>query len=86
MEVKLYPQKRKILFIIQDWGVGIPRYQHSRIFEKFFRSDNKSRYRTEGVGLGLYLVRAILEYFNGEIWFESEADKGSTFYVSLPAA
>jgi signal transduction histidine kinase len=86
VEVKLYPQKRKILFIIQDWGVGIPRYQHSRIFEKFFRSDNKSRYRTEGVGLGLYLVRAILEYFNGEIWFESEADKGSTFYVSLPAA
>jgi len=85
VEIKLYPEKKKVLFVVRDWGVGIPRYQHGRIFEKFFRSDNKSRYRTEGVGLGLYLVKAILKHFSGEVWFESEAEKGSTFYVSLPA-
>lgn len=86
VEIKLYPEKKKVLFVVRDWGVGIPRYQHGRIFEKFFRSDNKSRYRTEGVGLGLYLVKAILKRFGGEVWFESEAEKGSTFYVSLPTA
>jgi signal transduction histidine kinase len=85
VEIKLYPEKKKILLVVRDWGVGIPRYQHGKIFEKFFRSDNKSRYRTEGVGLGLYLVKAILKHFSGEVWFESEAEKGSTFYVSLPA-
>lgn len=85
VEISLRPEKKKILFVVRDCGVGIPRYQHGKIFEKFFRSDNKSRYRTEGVGLGLYLVKAILKHFSGEVWFESEAEKGSTFYVSLPA-
>jgi two-component system sensor histidine kinase VicK len=86
VNVILKKEKKKVMFIVEDHGAGIPRYQHSQVFEKFFRSDNASRYRTEGVGLGLYLVRAILKNFSGEVWFESEINKGSTFYVSLPAA
>ncbi len=86
VEISLYPEKKKVMFVVQDWGAGIPRFQHSQVFEKFFRSDNKSKYRTEGVGLGLYLVKAILRHFGGEVWFESKADKGSTFFVSLPIA
>jgi signal transduction histidine kinase len=85
VNVILRTEKKKVMLIIEDHGVGIPRYQHSQVFEKFFRSNNASRYRTEGVGLGLYLVKAILNNFGGEVWFESEANKGSTFYVSLPA-
>ena len=85
VEIKLKKNKEKIIFSVQDWGVGIPRYQHSKIFEKFFRSKNESRYRTDGVGIGLYLVKAILGHCGGKVWFESEAGKGSIFYFSLPA-
>ena len=85
VNVILKMEKKKVMLIIEDHGVGIPRYQHNQVFEKFFRSNNASRYRTEGVGLGLYLVKAILSNFGGEVWFESEANKGSIFYVSLPA-
>lgn len=86
IEIRLKEQKRKIVFSVRDWGVGIPRYQHRQIFEKFFRSKNESRYRTDGIGIGLYMARMILKHCDGEVWFESEAGKGSTFYFSLPTA
>lgn len=84
IEIKLKKDGDNILFSVQDWGVGIPRYQHSKVFEKFFRTKNESRYRTDGVGIGLYLAKAILKHCNGKVWFESEAGKGSTFFFSLP--
>ncbi len=85
VDVKLDLEGKKVLLSVKDYGSGIPGYQHSKVFEKFFRSNNSSKYRTEGVGLGLYLVKAIIKNFDGEVWFESEVNKGSTFYVSLPA-
>ena len=86
VEINLKSEAGKILFSVQDWGVGIPKYQHDKIFEKFFRVSNAVKYRTEGVGLGLYLARSIAKAFGGDVWFESEVGKGSTFYVSLPTA
>lgn len=85
VKVDLKSDGKKIFFVVEDHGAGIPRYQHSKVFEKFFRSNNSSKYRTEGVGLGLYLAKAILKNFGGDVWFESEINRGSTFYVSLPA-
>jgi signal transduction histidine kinase len=84
VEIKLTEKNGKIIFSVQDWGVGIPRHQHSKIFEKFFRSKNESRYRTEGIGIGLYLARSILKHCGGEVWFKSEIGEGSTFFFSLP--
>jgi signal transduction histidine kinase len=75
---------KRILLTVKDWGVGIPRYQHRKVFEKFFRSANEARYRTDGIGLGLYLARAIVENSGGKLWFESEVGKGSTFFISIP--
>ena len=86
VEVDLKASGKKILLTVKDWGVGIPHYQHRKVFEKFFRSTNEARYRTDGIGLGLYLARAIVENSGGKLWFESEAGKGSTFYVSIPIA
>jgi signal transduction histidine kinase len=86
IEVKLKRSDKKIVFSVQDWGVGIPRHQHNRVFEKFFRTKNESRYRTDGVGIGLYLAKSILQHCGGKVWFESEAEKGSTFFFSLPIA
>jgi len=84
VEIDLKLWGRQMLLTVKDWGIGIPRYQHRKVFEKFFRSANEARYRTDGIGLGLYLAKAIVENLGGKLWFESEVGKGSTFYVSLP--
>ena len=69
---------------IEDTGAGIPENQQSRVFSKFFRGDNVVRMQTEGTGLGLYLSKNIVEKHGGKIWFESEKDKGTVFYFTLP--
>lgn len=85
-EVSIGLKDGEVITTISDQGVGIPRYQHSQVFEKFFRVKNASKYRTEGIGIGLYLVKSIIGHFGGEVWFDSLEGKGSTFYVSLPVA
>ncbi|MBI3636521.1 MAG: GAF domain-containing protein [Candidatus Rokubacteria bacterium] len=69
---------------ISDTGIGIPADAHRHLFEKFYRADNVATIETEGTGLGLHLVRLILDQFGGQIWCESEEGKGSTFYVTIP--
>jgi signal transduction histidine kinase len=69
---------------IQDSGIGIPREAQRRLFEKFYRADNVSTIETEGTGLGLYLVRLIVERLGGKVRCESAEGKGSTFLFTLP--
>ncbi|MDD5693626.1 MAG: CHASE4 domain-containing protein [Patescibacteria group bacterium] len=69
---------------VADTGFGIPPDQQEKVFTKLFRADNIKALDAEGSGLGLYIVKSIVEESNGKIWFESEENKGTTFYVSLP--
>ncbi|HEX9008156.1 MAG TPA: PAS domain S-box protein [Patescibacteria group bacterium] len=74
---------KKILISIKDEGAGIPADQQKRLFERFFRGDNVSKY-IPGSGLGLYIVKNLLENHGGKIWLESKEGKGTNVYVELP--
>lgn len=76
--------KKEVEFSIKDTGVGIPKDQQNRVFTKFFRGANVIRLDTEGSGLGLFIVKNIIEAHGGKIRLESEENKGSTFYFTLP--
>ena len=69
---------------VTDAGYGIPKKQQNQIFTKFFRADNVRKKDTEGTGLGLYIVKAIVDHSGSKIWFESVENKGAIFYVTLP--
>ena len=69
---------------IIDEGVGIPAGVQDRIFTKFFRAENATKYDTEGTGLGLYITKLIVETSGGKIWFESTEGKGSVFHFTIP--
>jgi signal transduction histidine kinase len=69
---------------VSDQGIGIPRDQHERIFERFYQIDGSARRRFGGTGLGLAIVKRIVEAHEGEVWVESEPGRGSTFYFTVP--
>ncbi len=71
---------------IKDQGVGIPREEIPRIFEKFYRVKNPRTRKVAGTGLGLSIVKGIIEAHHGSIQVESEMEKGTTFTILLPAA
>jgi signal transduction histidine kinase len=69
---------------VEDEGIGIPPDQLAAIFEPFTRAENAQQRQIDGFGLGLYIVRRIVERHNGQIWAESIEGRGSTFWVLLP--
>lgn len=77
-------QDDNVLITIGDTGMGIPANQQDKIFAKFFRADNARVKEPDGNGLGLYIVRSLVEHSSGRIWFVSEENKGTTFYITLP--
>jgi signal transduction histidine kinase len=74
----------KAWFIIQDQGIGIPKDQQHRVYEKFFRTEEASKRSTSGSGLGMYLVKKIMDAIHGVISFTSAPGKGTTFRVGIP--
>lgn len=83
IRVELYAESTFVLLTITDNGIGIAPDEHGYIFAKFYRASNAND-STTGSGLGLSIVKMIVEQHNGRIWVESQLNKGSSFTVMLP--
>jgi signal transduction histidine kinase len=70
---------------VRDNGIGIPREDLPRIFERFYRVDKGRSQEMGGTGLGLSIVKHLVQVHGGRTWAESQQGKGSTFYFTLPA-
>lgn len=81
--IKLY-KKDAIYFVVKDTGIGIPKDQTDRIFERFYQV-NKTRSKLQnGTGLGLSIVKHVVSYYKGSITVLSELGVGTTFTVMIP--
>lgn len=82
--VGVYGGENQIHVWVKDEGVGIPKEDLERVFERFYRVENEATQHESGAGLGLAVCRGIVEAHGGHIWAESKAGKGSTFHFTLP--
>jgi signal transduction histidine kinase len=78
--------EKSVRVAVRDTGIGIPQEKMRMIFERFEQAHDPALGKPEGTGLGLSIVKEIVSLHNGSVWVESEEKKGSTFYVTLPAA
>jgi len=76
--------KQFLLFQVKDSGIGIAPENHEKVFEKFTQVTNYLQKNYNGTGLGLPIVKKMIERFGGKIWIESDVDKGATFLFTLP--
>ncbi|MCP4150277.1 MAG: response regulator [bacterium] len=84
IEVHLKLEDQNLLFFVRDQGQGIPKEELEILFTPFQKTSVKSTAGEKSTGLGLAIVKKIVMGHKGKIWVESEIDKGSTFYVSIP--
>lgn len=84
VQVYLENDADNVIFRVVDNGIGVPKAQQAKLFNKFYRAPNAQKTRPDGTGLGLFLVGKVVSSQGGEIIFESEEGKGSTFGFKLP--
>ncbi len=84
--VKLQQRDNDYLVSVIDQGIGVSPEYFDHIFERFYRVRNTVSRQYSGIGLGLYVARAIVEAHGGQIWLSSNSGIGSTFYFTLPSA
>lgn len=82
--ISLSATNKEVTLCVKDNGIGIPEKNKSQVFEAFTSAKRRGTSGEQSFGLGLSISKQIIEDNNGRIWFESEEDNGSAFYISLP--
>jgi len=86
INVKIWTEGSKLIFEVQDNGIGIPEDQQDRLFQPFYRAQTQETAKIEGTGLGLHLVKNIIERHGGSMRFKSVYGEGSTFGFAIRMA
>ncbi|MFD3001964.1 ATP-binding protein [Pontibacter toksunensis] len=80
----IFERETTVLITIKDDGIGIPQRFHKELFEKFSPARREGLKGEPSTGLGMSIIKTIVEWHKGNIWFESEENAGSTFYIEIP--
>lgn len=84
VKVDKMQDKPFVVVSVKDTGIGIPPESIEKLFNKFYRADNAIKRETDGSGLGLYIAKGIVNAHGGQIWAESELNRGTTISFALP--
>jgi signal transduction histidine kinase len=84
--IELYEKDAEVTLKVSDTGAGIPEEDQQKIFQKFFRAENVKKLKTQGTGLGMFITRSYVLFMHGTLRMESAEGRGTTFWVSFPAA
>lgn len=84
ISVHIADNPENVLITVADNGIGIPQKYHEGLFEKFNKARRPGLKGEPSVGLGMSLIKTIVEWHKGRIWFESKENEGTTFYIELP--
>lgn len=82
ISIKVFYKENSVTVSVRDYGIGVPAAHLPYIFNRFYRSEKTKN--LEGIGLGLYLCRRVINAHDGRVWVESKEGEGSTFYFRLP--
>ncbi len=82
--VRVSHSAQHLLLEITDTGYGIPKAAQSNLFQEFYRVRTRQTSHIEGTGLGLSLVKAVIQAHDGKVWVESDEGSGSSFFITLP--
>jgi two-component system sensor histidine kinase VicK len=84
IEINIEEKDVTVLVTVSDNGIGIPKELHANLFDKFTRAQRVGLKGEKPVGIGMSIIKTIVELHQGEIWFESAEGQGSVFYVEIP--
>lgn len=82
--IEIGSDAKELQFTVSNEGIGIPAEDKGRMFQQFFRARNAVARKNVGTGLGLFIVKTIVEGHDGRVWFESEEGKGASFSFAIP--
>ena len=82
--IRIEEKKDTVLISVADNGIGIPAKYHENLFEKFTKARRKGLRGEPSVGLGMSIIKTIVDWHSGKVWFDSKENEGTTFYIELP--
>lgn len=82
--IRIDEKEDSVVLAVEDDGIGIPSNRQEGLFEKFTKARRPGIKGEPSVGLGMSIIKTIVEWHNGKVWFESLEGKGSTFYIEIP--